>query len=63
MLGVPTELIEHCLKVDHKATLKKQRLRRFAPNKREAIKKELAKLLTASFIKEVYTPSGLLTLY
>jgi hypothetical protein len=53
---VPKELIEHCLKVDPKATPKKQRLRRFAPNKREAIKKELAKLLTAGFIKEVYHP-------
>jgi hypothetical protein len=26
MLGVPKELIEHCLKVDPKATLKKQQL-------------------------------------
>jgi hypothetical protein len=48
------KLIEHCLKVNPKATLKKQRLRRFAPDKREAIKKELAKLLVAGFIKEVY---------
>ena len=56
MPGVPKELIEHCLKVDSKATPKKQRLRRFAPDKREAIKKELAKLLAASFIKEVYHP-------
>jgi mannitol/fructose-specific phosphotransferase system IIA component len=55
---VPKELIEHCLKVNPKATPKKQRLRRFAPNKREAIKKELAKLHTAGFIKEVYHPSG-----
>ncbi|RLM98905.1 retrotransposon protein, putative, Ty3-gypsy subclass, expressed [Panicum miliaceum] len=54
MLGVPKELIEHCLKVDPKATPKKQRLRRFAPDKREAIKRELAKLLAAGFIKEVY---------
>jgi hypothetical protein len=59
MPGVPKELIEHCLKVDPKATLKKQRLRRFAPNKREAIKKELAKLLAACFIKEVYHPEWL----
>jgi hypothetical protein len=35
---------------------KKQRLRQFSPDKREAIKKELAKLLTAGFIKEVYHP-------
>jgi hypothetical protein len=54
MLGVPKELIEHCLKVDPKATPKKQQLRRFAPNMRETIKKELAKLLATGFIKEVY---------
>jgi hypothetical protein len=54
MPGVPKKLIEHCLKVDPKATPKKQRLRRFAPDKREAIKKELAKLLAAGFLKEVY---------
>jgi hypothetical protein len=55
MLGVPKELIEHCLKVDPKATPKKQQLRRFAPDNREAIK-EPAKLLVASLIKEVYHP-------
>jgi hypothetical protein len=58
MPGVPKELIEHCLKVDPKATLKKQRLRRFAPDKRVAIKKELAKLLTAGLLKKCITPSG-----
>ena len=54
--GVPKELIEHALKVDPTATPKKQRLRCFSPDKREAIKKELAKLLTAGFIKDVYHP-------
>jgi hypothetical protein len=53
---VPKELIEHCLKVDPKAAPKKQQLRHFAPDKREAIKKELAKLLAASFIQKVYHP-------
>jgi hypothetical protein len=52
MPGVPKELIEHCLKVDPKATPKKQQLRRFTPNKREAIKKELTKLLVAGFTKK-----------
>jgi hypothetical protein len=51
---MPKELIEHCLKVDPKPTPKKQRLRRFTLDKRKAIKKELAKLLVAGFIKEVY---------
>jgi hypothetical protein len=59
MLGVPKELIEHYLKVDPKATSMKQRLCRFSPDKREAIKMELAKLLAASFIKEVYHPKWL----
>ena len=59
MTGVPKELIEHALKVDPKATPKKQRLRRFSPYKREAIKKELAKLLVVGFIKEVYHPDWL----
>ena len=49
MPGVPKELIEHALKVDPKATPKKQRLRRFSPDKREAIKKELEKLLAAGY--------------
>jgi hypothetical protein len=41
-----------------KAILKKQRLRRFTPDKRETIK-QLTKLLTAGFIKEVYHPEWL----
>jgi len=59
MPGVPKDLIEHALKVDPKATPKKQRLWRFSPDKQEAIKKELAKLLAAGFIKEVYHPEWL----
>ena len=59
MPRVPKELIEHALKVDSKAISKKQRLRQFSPDKREAIKKELAKLLVAGFIKEVYHPDWL----
>ena len=59
MPGVPKELIEHALKVDPKATPKKQRLRRFSPDKRKAIKKELAKLFTTRIIKEIYHPEWL----
>jgi hypothetical protein len=51
MPWVPRELIEHSLNVDPKDTPKRQHLRRFADDKRDAIKKELAKLLAASFIK------------
>ena len=59
MPGVPKELIKHSLNVDPKATLKKQRLRRFSSDKREAIKKEIAKLLAAGFIKELLHPKWL----
>ena len=59
MPGVPKKLIEHSLKVDPKAIPKKQHLRQFSPNKCEAIKKELAKLLAGGFIKELYHPEWL----
>jgi hypothetical protein len=56
MLGVPRGLIEHSLNVHPKAVPKKQRLRRFAHDKREAIKRKIAKLLVDGFIKEVIHP-------
>jgi hypothetical protein len=56
MPGVPKELIEHSLNVHAQAVPKKQRLRRFAEDKQEAINREIAKLLTAGFIKEVIHP-------
>jgi hypothetical protein len=59
MPGVPRELIEHCLNVDPKATPKRQHLRRFADDRQDAIKKELAKLLAAGFIREVFHPEWL----
>jgi hypothetical protein len=59
MPGVPRNLIEHSLNVDPKATRKRQHLRRFADDRRDAIKKELTKLLAASFIREVFHPEWL----
>src|SRR5688572_8365033 len=56
MPGVPKELIEHSLNVYPQAVPQKQRLRHFAPDKREAIKREIAKLLVAGFINEVIHP-------
>jgi hypothetical protein len=50
MPGVTRRLIKHSLNVDPKATPKRQHLCRFADDRRDAIKKELAKLLTAGFI-------------
>jgi hypothetical protein len=54
MSGVPRRLIEHSLNVDPKATPKRQHLHRFADDRWDAIKKELAKLLAAGFIREVF---------
>jgi hypothetical protein len=59
MPGVPRELTEHSLNIDPKATPKRQHLRRFADDRRDAIKKELAKLLAAAFIREVFHPEWL----
>jgi hypothetical protein len=59
MPGVPRELIEHSLNVVPKATSKREHLRRCADDRRDAIKKELAKLLAAGFIKEVFHPEWL----
>jgi hypothetical protein len=56
MPGVPRELIEHSLNVHPQAVPKKQHLRRFDNDKREAIKREIAKLLAAGFIKKVFHP-------
>jgi hypothetical protein len=56
MPGVPRNLIEHSLKVDPKATPKRQHFRRFADDRQDAIKKELAKLLASGFIREVFHP-------
>jgi hypothetical protein len=59
MPGVPRNLIEHSLNVDPKATPKQQHLRRFVDDRQDAIKKELAKLLAAGFIREVFHPEWL----
>jgi hypothetical protein len=59
MPGVPRNLIEHSLNVDPKATPQRQHLRRFADNRRDAIQKELAKLLATGFIREVIHPEWL----
>jgi hypothetical protein len=47
------------LNVDPKATPKRQHLRRFADDRRDAIKKELTKLLAAGLIREVLHPKWL----
>ncbi|WVZ89479.1 hypothetical protein U9M48_035882 [Paspalum notatum var. saurae] len=59
MPGVPRELAEHQLKVFPNAKPIKQRLRRFTPEKREAIRAELTQLKAAGFIREVMQPEWL----
>jgi hypothetical protein len=59
MPGVPRRLIEHSLNVDPKATPKRQHLRRFADDRRNAIKNEVTKLLATRFIREVFDPEWL----
>src|SRR5881394_1779497 len=56
---VPQEVIEHCLNVKEGAKSVKQRLRRFAQDRKEAIRDELTKLTAAHFIKGVYHPDWL----
>ena len=53
MKGVPRELAEHSLNIDPKCKPVKQPLRSFEDEKRCAIGKEIARLLKASFIREV----------
>jgi hypothetical protein len=53
MHGAPRELIEHELHLDPKAKPIKQRLHRFVQDKKDVIKKEIARLLDVSFIMEV----------
>jgi hypothetical protein len=59
MPGVPRELVEYKLKVYPQASLIRQKLHRFTPDKREAIRVELARLVSAGFIREVLHPKWL----
>jgi hypothetical protein len=52
MPGVPRELAEHRIDVNEGSKPIKQRLRRFSPDKKEAIKKEITKLMAVRFIRE-----------
>jgi hypothetical protein len=57
--GVPQELIEHSLDVSKIVKPIKQKLWRFAQDKKEAIRVKVNRLLAADFIKEVYQPEWL----
>jgi hypothetical protein len=62
MPGVPREQAEHSLHVRPDAKPVKQPLRRFAEEKRKAIGEEIARLLVAGFIMEVFYPDWLANL-
>jgi hypothetical protein len=59
MPGVPRELAKHKLKVYLQVRPIWQKLRRFTPNKKEAIRVELARLVATGFIREVLHPEWL----
>jgi hypothetical protein len=56
MPGVPRELAEHSLDVSKMAKPVKQKLRRFAKDRKEVIRVEIKKLLAAEFIHECKNP-------
>jgi hypothetical protein len=53
MPGVPRELAKHKLKVYPQVSPIRQKLLRFTPDKREAIRAKLARLVSVGFIREV----------
>jgi hypothetical protein len=56
MPGVPRELAEHALEVNKTTRPIKQKLRRFAKDRKQAIEVEVCKLLVAEFIRECKHP-------
>ena len=59
MSGVPRELAKHKLHIRPGSKPVKQPLRRFSKDKRRSIGDEVAKLLSAGFIMEVFYPEWL----
>jgi hypothetical protein len=59
MPDILREVTEHALRIKPGSKLVQQRLRCFNEQKRRAIGEEIAKLLVAGFIKEVYHPEWL----
>ena len=59
MPGVPTEFAEHKLHVRSDAKSVRQPLRRLSEEKRRVVGEEIARLLAAGFIMEVFFPEWL----
>jgi hypothetical protein len=62
MPGVPRELAEHSLDVSKTTKPVKQKLRRFAKDRKEVIRVEVLKLLAVRFIRECKNPVWLANL-
>ena len=59
MPGIPTKVIQHRLNMDPENKPVQQRRRVFAPEQNQAIMDEVSKLLSTTFIREVYYPDWL----
>jgi hypothetical protein len=59
LVGVSRHVIEHRLQISLNAKTKKQKLRKMAEEKVQAVKAEVQRLLDASFIREVTYPEWL----
>lgn len=59
MLGVPRGLAEHKLELNPGSKPVKQRLWHFSLDKKEAVEKEIMKLLATRFIREILHPDWL----
>ncbi|KAK1385736.1 hypothetical protein POM88_023471 [Heracleum sosnowskyi] len=59
MPGIDPQLITHKLNVDPERKTVKQKKRNFSPERQEAIKQEVEKLLEAGFIEEIQFPEWL----
>ena len=59
MPDIPTEIIQHKLNVNPASKLVQQRRRVFALEQDQAVRDEVARLLSAGFIREVYYPDWL----
>jgi len=59
MPGVPREEAEHFLDLNEKVRPVKQQLRRFAQDRKEAIRVEVTRLLAAGFSREIKHPEWL----
>jgi hypothetical protein len=57
--GISLEEIVHVLNVDPDTKPEKQKIRKFAPERVEAITTKVEKLIEAQFIEEVYYPDWL----